>query len=174
MFSQSQQEAHSQLVGDRLQRQLALETTGLLRPFYDAVVEGVAVAGSDLFLREGSDVTVLFRFGKAPVFKAQMEMFLDKAHKSAANARRTSGDCLGVAYDHGATPDRAVHVFSAYPQPNLHVRSNSRVALEKVLAAIRGQDADSQRVTRLGDTAEFAYIRTLMPLGAAEEDGFTQ
>jgi hypothetical protein len=172
LFSQSQQEAHSQLIGQRLKQQLALETTGLLRPFYDAVVEEVAVTGSDLFLREGSDVTVLFRFGKVPVFKAQMELFLDKAQRSQAGARRSSGQCLGVPYEHVTSPDRAVHVFSAYPEANLHVRSNSQAALERVLAAIRGQDAQGQAVPRLGDTTELAYIRTLLPRGAAEEDGF--
>ncbi|MCY2989735.1 MAG: DUF1559 domain-containing protein [Planctomycetota bacterium] len=171
LFSQSQQEARSQLVGDRLKQQLALETSGLLRPFYDLVVEDVAATGSDLFLREGSDVTVLFRFRQAAVFKPQMELFLDKAAKSQPDARRSQGECLGVPYEHVTSPNRAVHVFAAYPQPNLHVRSNSRVALERVLAAIRGQDAQGQAVTRLGDTKEFAFIRTLMPRGAAEEDG---
>src|SRR5205085_2666177 len=31
---------------------------------------------------------------------------------------------------------------------------------------------DGKPVRRLGETAEFAYIRTLMPQGAREEDGF--
>ena len=172
LFSQSQQEAHSQLVGERLKRQLALETTGLLRPFYDAVVEEVGVTGSDLFMREGSDVTVLFRFGKAPIFKTQMAAFLEKAQKSQPDAHRSSGECLGVPYEHVSSPDRTVYVFSAYPEENLHVRTNSLAALERVLAAIRGKDGQGQSVTRLGDTSEFAYIRTLMPRGAAEEDGF--
>ena len=49
LFSQAQHEARSQLSAERLKRQLAVETDGLLRPFYDLVVQEVALAGSDLF-----------------------------------------------------------------------------------------------------------------------------
>ncbi len=171
LFSQAQQEARSQLSTQRLKRQLAVETSGLLKPFYDMVVQEVAVTGSDLFWREGSDVTLLFRFQQPDVFKAQMELFLNKAEKAVPDARRSEGDYLGVPYVHVTSPDRAVHVFSAYPAPDLHVRSNSRVALERVIEAVRGSDVRGQKVIRLGDTDEFAYIRTLLPRGAAEEDG---
>ncbi len=171
LFSQAQQEARSQLSAERLKRQLAVETSGLLRPFYDMVVQEVALTGSDLFWREGSDVTLLFRFRQPDVFKAQMELFLINAEKSVPGARRSEGEYLGVPYVQVSSPDRAVHVFSAYPAPDLHVRSNSRVALQRVIEAVRGLDAGGQPVTRLGDTDEFAYIRTLLPRGAAEEDG---
>jgi hypothetical protein len=172
LFSQAQQEARSQLVGSRVQRQLAVQTHELLRPFYDLVIQEVAVTGSDLFLREGSDLTLLFRFRQPEVFRAQMELFLVQAAQSQPEARRREGEYLGVPYVELTSPDRAVHVFCAYPQPDLHVRSNSRVALERVIEAIRGRNAAGQAVTRLGDTTEFAYIRTLLPRGAAEEDGF--
>jgi hypothetical protein len=77
-----------------------------------------------------------------------------------------------VEYVHLETPDHSLCVYSAYPAADLHVRGNSRVAFERVLAAIAGKDADGKTVRRLGDTAEFQYIRTIMPRGAKEEDGF--
>lgn len=171
LFSQAQHEARSQLSAERLKRQLAVETSDLLRPFYDLVVQEVAVAGSDLFWREGSDVTLLFRFRQPDVFKLQMDGFLTKAEQSIPDAHRSEGEYLGVRYVHVSSPDRAVHVFSAYPAPDLHVRSNSRAALQRVIEAMRGSDAHGGKVIRLGDTDEFAYIRTLLPRGAAEEDG---
>jgi hypothetical protein len=172
LFDQATQEARTRHLGDRLKAQLAVETNRLLRPFYDLVVEEVAVTGSDLFVGEGSDVTLLFRIKQPDVFKARMETFLTRAAKARPDAQRTEGKCQGVPYVHLTTPDRAVHVFAAYPTPDLHVRSNSRAALERVLEAIRGKRADGSVVRRLGDTAELAYIRTLMPRGAPEEDGF--
>lgn len=172
LFNQSVQEARTQLVGDRLKKQLAVETTNLLRPLYDTVVDEVAVTGSDLFLREGGDVTLLFRLRQPEVFKARVDGFLANAEKANADSRRTQGDYLGVAYVHLATPDRGVHVYSAYPAPNLHVRSNSRVAFQRVIEAIVGKNAAGTAVRRLADTDEFAYIRTLMLRGAKEEDGF--
>jgi hypothetical protein len=172
VFSQTVQEARTQLVGQRLQQQLAVETTRVLRPFYDLVVEEVAVAGSDLFVREGSDVTLLFRSRQPDVLRTRMDGFLANAQKASPGVRRSTGAYLGVPFVHLTSPDRTVHVFSAYPAPDLHVRGNSRVGFERIIEAIRGKTAAGQPVRRLGDTDELAYIRTLMPRGGAEEDGF--
>jgi hypothetical protein len=151
--------------GERLRQQLAIETTPILRPFYDQVVERVALTGSDLYLREGTDLTVLFALRQPPLFRARMQSFLQAAQE-LPGARRETFELAGVAVEHVATPDRAVHVFAADPSPDLHVRSNSRPALARVLAAIQGKEA------RLGDSDELRYVRTLMPAGAPEEDGF--
>jgi hypothetical protein len=172
LLNQAARDARTQQVGERLKAQLALETNPLLRPAYDLVVDDAAVTGSDLFLREGSDVTILFRAKSPDALKARMDGFLNNAAKAHADAKRTAGKCVGVEYVHLETPDRALCVYSAYPAPDLHVRSNSQVALERVLAAIAGKDAEGKAVRRLGDTPEFQYIRTLMPRGAKEEDGF--
>ncbi len=172
LFNQSVQEARTQLVGERLKKQLAVETTKLLRPFYDTVVEEVAVTGSDLYLREGSDVTLLFRSKQPDVLKVRMNAFLTNAEKANPDVRRTEGDYLGVPFVQLTTPDRAVQVFSAYPTPELHVRGNSRVAFQRIIEAIQGKNGEGKTVRRLGDSTEFAYIRTLMPRGAKEEDGF--
>ncbi len=172
VFSQSMTEARTQLTLSRVQRQLAVETNDLARPFFDAVVERVAITGSDLFLREGSDVTLLFSFKQPQVFKAQMELFLRSAQQSHPDAKRSEGKLMGVPYVYVATPDKSVHVFAAYPRDGLHVRSNSRQGLARVLAAMAGKDESGRTVTRLGETTEMAYIRTLLPHGAAEEDGF--
>ncbi len=171
LFNQAYREARTQQVGERLKRQLALETEPVLRPFYDLVVKEVAVTGSDPFAREGSDVTILFQVKQPEIFKARMESFLVNAEKAHADAKRSTGQILGVDYVQLETPDRAVSVFAADPAPDLHVRSNSRVALERVIEAVKGQTRDGRAVRRLGESAEFAYIRTLLPLGAREEDG---
>jgi hypothetical protein len=168
LFNQAEREARTQQTGERLKKQLALETNKLLRPVYDLVVEDVAVTGSDLFLREGSDVTLLFRAKQPEVLKTRMDGFLQNARKAHKDLKETKDKVLDVPYVHLTTPDRAVHVFSAYPKPELHVRSNSKAAFERVLQAIQG----GKEVKRLGESTEFAYIRTLMPEGAAEEDGF--
>jgi hypothetical protein len=67
-----------------------------------------------------------------------MDGFLKEAEEDNEGAKRTAGKFAGVDYVHVATPDRVVHVFSAYlddpadPKTKLHVRSNSRVGLERV------------------------------------------
>lgn len=172
LFDQTFQEARTHGTGERIKQQLALESNPLARPFYDQVVEEVAVAGSDLFLREGSDLTMLFRFKQPELFRERMETFLANAEKARPDAKRAAGKYLDIDYAELATPDRDISVFAAYPAPNLYVRSNSKVAFYRILEAIQGKTADGKAIRRLGDSEEFAYIRTLMPRGAKEEDGF--
>ncbi len=171
LFNQAYREARTHNVGERIKRQLVLETQAALRPFYDLVVSEVAVTGSDPFAREGSDVTILFQIKQPEIFRARMESFMVNAEKAHADAKRSTGNILGVDYVQLETPDRAVSVFAAEPAPDIHVRSNSKAALERVLEAFKGKRADGQAVRRLGEATEFAYIRTLMPRGAREEDG---
>ncbi|MBV8858225.1 MAG: hypothetical protein JOZ02_14940 [Acidobacteria bacterium] len=159
-------------VGERLKRQLAVETDPRTRPFYDLVVDEVAVAGSDPFVREGSDVTLLFRVKQPLLFRGRMDGFIDDAAKARPDARRETGEYLGVEYTQLQTPERDISVVSAYPEEGLHVRSNSLAAFKRIVEAIKGKDAQGRAVRRLGDTAEFAYVRTLMPRGDAREDGF--
>jgi hypothetical protein len=180
IYSQSVKDARSQHVSERVRKQLALETNFVLQPFYDRFLIGMAITGSDLFIREGSDVTLLLHFRQnsfdghttESIFRHGMSGMLARAEKAHPDATRTSGKMLGVDYVHVATPDRAVCVYAAYPKPGLHVRTNSKAALQRVLEAIRGTDTAGKRVKRLGETDEFKYIRTLMPQGATEEDGF--
>lgn len=172
LVQQAAQDSTSQDLSERLQAQLAIQSQWLLRPFYDQVVAEVGITGSDLYLREGSDVTLLFELRQPDVFRARMDAFLAAAQKARPDAARSDGELLGVRYVHLATPDRAVHVFAADPAKDLHVRSNSKAGLARVLAAIAGRDAAGRPVRRLGESEEFRYLRTLLPRGAAEEDGF--
>ena len=168
LLKQAAKSAKTQQTSRRLKTQLAMKTDPLTRPFYDMVVSEVAVTGSDLYFREGSDITMLFAIKQPEVFKFRMDGFLEAAAKSRDDAVRSTGKVRGVEYVQVATPDRAICVFSAYPRANLHVRSNSKVALERVLQAVAGTGG----VRRLGDATEFKYIRTLMVRGDQREDGF--
>jgi hypothetical protein len=169
--SQAFREARTGRTRERLLRQLALEFNPELRPLYDNAVEDVTVVGSDPFIHEGSDVTLLMHYHRPVLFRLYMQAFLARAARSRPDAVQSAGTYMGVKYAHIATPDRSICVYAAYPAPHVHVRSNSLVALERVIDAIHGQTVEGKPVKRLGDTAEFKYIRTLYPLEAEEEDG---
>lgn len=172
LYNQALRDTATLDVGERLKRQLAVETDPRTRPFYDLVVDEVAVAGSDPFVREGSDVTLLFRVKQPLLFRGRMDGFIEDAAKARPDARRETGEYLGVEYVQLQTPERDISVVSAYPEPGLHIRSNSLAAFRRIVEAIKGKDSNGRVVRRLGDTSEFAYIRTLMPRGDAREDGF--
>ena len=157
IFTQALGSAQSQQTADRIKAQLGL--IGLAPETMDKLgVEAVGVTGSDPFLSEGSDVTLLV---KGKNIAALAQLFAGKGDGGKG------GEHAGVAYTHRSTPDGAVNVFVANPAPDLHVRGNSLPAFKRVLEAAAGKGAK-----RLGDTAEFKYVRSLMPRGAAEEDGF--
>lgn len=172
VVNQNKQAARTSSVTARIKRQLAVETIDALIPVYNQVVDRIGVAASDLFVREGTDITLLIQAKQAALLRAQMDQFLAAAEKAEPGATRTDGEYLGVRYTHVTTADRALHVFSAYPRPDLHVRSNSWIAFQRVLGAITGTDVDGRAVPRLGASDEFAFIRTIMTEGAAEEDAF--
>ena len=117
-LQQAKQVAHSPQTSKRVKHQLAIRTNPLNRLFYDTVVSGVALTGSDLFSQEGSDVALLFTLKQPVVFKAKMDGYLADAAKSRPDAVRREGKILDVPYVHVSTPDRAVHVYSAYPSPD--------------------------------------------------------
>ena len=155
VFNQANREAQTHLVGERLLRQLAIEAEPELRPFYDTVVDEVALVGSDLFLREGSDVTLLFHVEQPAVFRMKLDQSLTKSENTNHGTRRTEGEYLGIEYVHVSTSDRQIYVYSAYPTPELHVRSNSLAGLKRVLETIVGHGKNSEPVERLGETNEF-------------------
>ncbi len=168
LYTQSDSGAFVRDTEERLRTQLAIDTNPLARPFYDLVVKEIAITGSDPFVAEGSDVTLLFQFEQPAVFQAQMEQYLKKAQQSGADVKRTELKVLDIPVTHVASPDRRVHVYSAYPVDGLHVRSNSMVALERTLRLITGKP---DGIESLGATDEFRYIRTLIPPDVKEEDG---
>jgi len=169
LYTQSGESAFARDTEQRLRTQLAVETNPLARPFYDLVVKEIAISGSDPFVNEGSDVTLLFRFEQELIFRTQMDAYLTAAEKSVENVTRKEESWEGIPFVHLTSPHREVHVFSAYPDKGLHVRSNSRTAFLRILKLIKGQG--DAKLKSLGQSEEFAYVRTLVPADAPEEDG---
>jgi hypothetical protein len=172
LFNQAAQEAHTQNIGQRLKQQLVLETNPLMKPIYDLVVEEVAVTGSDLYIREGSDVTLIFKLKQPELFKLRVDGFVTNAEKSWPNSKRSQSKYLNVEYGNLSTPDREINVYWASPKPDIHIRSNSLMALQRTIEAMQTGDAGGNKIRRLGELDEFSYIRTLMPRGDKNEGGF--
>jgi len=170
LFNQSSQDATNAATPERINQQLAITPSRFTDIAFEQTVEQAAITGSDLFVNEGSDITFLFRLKEPQAFKLAMDLFLTTAEKSRPDAKRKEGTILGVPYVAVTTPHREISAYSAWPSPELHVRSNSLVGLTRVLSTLKGKDASGQPAKPLGATAEFAYIRTLMPQGAKEED----
>lgn len=169
---QALQSSTTQEVGKRLRRQLAFDLDPQLRPFLDLVVTEVAVCGSNLYVRNGSDVTLLVRFNQPQLFQSRIADSFTKFGEKVADTKLTSGNYRGVKYEQLTTPDRSISAISAFPRDGVLVRSNSLTAFQKVIDAIEGKTAAGKAVPRLGESAEYQYFRTQFPRNAKEEDGF--
>lgn len=166
LLTQMMGQANSQDTERRIKKQLGI--AGVPAVVLDAMgVEGIGVTGSDLYLADGSDITLLVQ-GKQIV---TLRQWADGMLKGVGDAKREEGKFLDIPYVHSFTPDGEVNVYTADPRPDLHVRSNSLPAFRSVLEAIAGKSATGQPVRRLGDSAEYAYIRTILPRDASDEDG---
>jgi hypothetical protein len=170
LWTQAAHDATDRHVRIRLQEQLAFDPG----PALQQLVDQVAVTGSDPFLGEGSDVTLVLQLKPEAVgaFRLRSEQALTRA-ATRPGAARTTGLYMAVDYVAVTSPDRLTSVYAAtLVKQRLHVRSNSPAGLRRVIEAILGMTESGQPVRRLGDTDEFKYVRTVFPAGDNEEDGF--
>lgn len=155
----------------RLQRQLGIAEEVQGRSFAQLPVREIALTGSDLLIRDGSDVTLLLLVEDAAALRTWMRESLATVRKGRKVVQEKTGTYQGIGYLEASSPDLSLSVVIAEPQPGLHLRSNSLAAMQRVIDTIVGKGLDGKPVASLGDSAEFQYLRNSMPLGAKEEDG---
>ena len=152
-------------VPSKIQTQLCIGTSVLTRMFGDLVIGEIVLTGSDPFIREGTDLTVIIQVKNREMFEKQMEGYRTaalKAHRTATTAKSKykSVNVLAVT-----TPDRVVSSYSAHVG-KYSVYSNSMAALQRVL------DTRSKRRKSMADNLDFQYMRTIFPGTPKDEDGF--
>jgi hypothetical protein len=151
---------------ERYQRQLCLESTPLSRTLGPLVLHGVALTGHDAYLREGSDVTLLFHVANRAVFLSAVNRFLDAARTQYGDQlKEGKQDYEGVTVESYVTPRREVSLHRAVFD-DFVVYSNSPAGLRRVLDARRG------KIKALADSLDFQYMRTVFRSNDTDEDGF--
>ncbi|HMF17118.1 MAG TPA: hypothetical protein VKE98_07920, partial [Gemmataceae bacterium] len=149
----------------RYEKQLCLKSTWLGRKFGSLLVKSVAITGSDPFLREGSDVTVLFHVNNRDAFLAGVDPFLKEAKKEFAGRFKEKKDTYReIPIESYVTPLREVSVHRAAFDEYV-VYSNSPAGLRRVLDTFKGGKS-------LWQSLDFQYMRTVFKADDKEEDGF--
>ena len=138
LFTQALGQARSQQTIERIKAQLGV--AGLPPEAVAALsIDGIALAGSDLFLAEGSDVTFLVHSKTVPSLVRLVDGL-------KPGVRREDGKHRDFAYTRQTTADGTLNVYAATPRPDLHVRSNSLAALHRVLDCVAdGKHAEAAR-----------------------------
>jgi hypothetical protein len=153
-------------VKERLEQQLCLKSTQLVRVFGPAVVKSLALTGSDPYVREGSDLAIIFHV-------ANKNLFLAAAQQHIAEARTNFGKLLkedkqqyqGIAIESYVSSLREVSLHRAVFDDYI-VYCNSPVGIRRVLDTYKG------KTKALADSLDYQYMRTAFRLEDPLEDGF--
>lgn len=150
----------------RFEQQLCLKSTGLARVFGPAVIKSIAVTGNDPYIREGSDLTVLFHLSNAGVFKSAVNPFIEEARKKfGKKLKEEKSEYQKVDIESYVSPLREVSLHRAFVG-DVAVYSNSPAGVRRVI------DAQAGRLKPLADSLDFQYMRTIFRADDKDADGF--
>jgi hypothetical protein len=153
-------------VRERYEKQLVVMDTPLTRKLGTVFIRGMAVTGSDPYVAEGSDVTMIFHTINGPLFRAGLEPFIQAARDEyGADLKEGKGTYHGVTVESYVTPLREVCLYRAVVG-DIVIHANSAVALHRVL------DAGQGREKALPEAPDFRHLRCVYPAGDRAEDGF--
>lgn len=131
--------------------ELGMETGELSRVLGPEVVRDFAVTGSDPYLHEGSDVTLIFRLKSALLFRAARLKSLATHGAAHGGTQNSSFNHEGVSVEVARSPDGRVRQHHAVVG-ELELVSNSPSAIKRVISTIVGKNP------RLSDEADFRYM----------------
>ncbi len=149
----------------KIEEQICIRASWLSDLLGPAVIESLAITGSDPYMREGSDFSLLFRLKSPELFKAAVDRYIDEAKQKHADLKESKQRYRGVSIERYLTPDRTVSLHRAR-LADTYVYSNSPAAIRRII------DTEKGKVPSLKSSQDFVYMRSLYPLGDAKEDGF--
>lgn len=135
----------------RYQTELALEQGELARTFGPSVVEELALVGSDPYLVEGSDLTLIFKVKSGLLFDGALAKSLSSfaAQHPGGDTQKFTHEGVDVSVMRSADGQIRRHRASV---DGLELVSNSPGAIKRVISAIHG------KTPRLGDEPDFSYM----------------
>lgn len=151
---------------ERYEKQLCLRSTWLGKTLGPALLRGVAMTGSDPYLREGTDVSIIFHVTNKPLFLGAVERFIREARMEFRNQlREDRTDYQGVTIESHVTPLREVSLHRA-TLGDFVVYSNSPAGVRRIIDTHQGKRKS------LANGLDFQYMRTVFRADDAGEDGF--
>ncbi len=135
----------------RYQTELALEQSELARTFGPTVIDELALVGSDPYLVEGSDLTLIFKLKSGLLFEAALAKALDTFGAAHPGLETTKFSHEGVDVSVTRSKDGKVRRHRASVD-GLELVSNSPAGIRRVISAIHG------KTPRLSDEPDFSYM----------------
>ena len=163
LLHQVQSSARDFKVRGKISGQLCLENSLLTRWFGDRVVADMAFTGRDPFLKEGTDMTVLFSLKDGKRFRKQLEKrYAEAVRHGAIRTDFTLGGFPGMAV---VSPGKGISSHTLF-MDGVALVATTRPALERIVAV------HEHRLHSLALADDFRYMRTIFPQGSDDEDIF--
>ncbi len=131
--------------------ELGIETGDLSRVLGPEVVQDFALTGSDPYVHEGSDVTLIFRLKSPLLFRAARLLALATHGAAHGGTQNSSFTHEGVTVEVARSPDGRVRQHHAVVG-ELELVSNSDAAIKRVISTIQG------KAPKLVDEPDFLYM----------------
>ena len=131
--------------------ELGIETGDLSRVLGPEVVQDFALTGSDPYVHEGSDVTLIFRLKSPLLFRAALLKALATHGAAHGGTQNSSFSHEGVNVEIARSPDGRVRQHHAVVG-ELELVSNSDAAIKRVISTIQG------KAPKLADEPDFQYM----------------
>jgi hypothetical protein len=135
----------------RYEAELGLRQGPLTKLLGPTVVDDLAVVGSDPYLREGSDLTLVFRVRARPAFEAALAGTLAAFGAAHGGLKSSTIDHQGTPITVTRSNDGVVRRHRA-TIGGFDVVSNSLAATKRVIDAVAGREP------RLADEPDFRYM----------------
>ncbi|MEN9581088.1 MAG: hypothetical protein RJA70_4097, partial [Pseudomonadota bacterium] len=136
---------------ERYRTQLALPHTALSRLMGPQLIESLAVVGSDPFLRQGSDLTLIFQVKSPSLFRAGLDKNLSEMADRHGPLTQSSSTHQGVTISTSFSKNYAVHTHRASHR-GFELVSNSPTALRRVIDTLDG------KLPALKNEPDFQYM----------------
>ncbi|HVC98296.1 MAG TPA: hypothetical protein VND64_31795 [Pirellulales bacterium] len=149
----------------KLEDQLCLRRDPLMKLFADEVISELAITGSDPFVVEGTDVTLIFHVQQRERFRRAAEGWLAEVRERHPALIEREFNYRGHKVDVRYTDDRQVSSF-VVDHDEYTIYSNSHRAVRMVI------DAASGKVPNLYDADDFRYVTTILPPSDSPSGGY--
>jgi hypothetical protein len=122
----------------RYEAELALERSALTRILGPAVVSELALMGSDPYIHEGSDITLIFRVKNAALFSSGLLGSLARHTTAHPDVKESTFTEEGVTVTVRRSADGRIRQHRA-TLDDLELVSNSPAAIRRVIRTVRGK-----------------------------------
>lgn len=153
------------MLKEKILKQLALRENKLARKFYNYVIDEISIVGSDPFIMEGTDVSIICKLSTPSVFNTTINKYR-KYYKKKFKAKTKNIKINGYKTKYLYTNDKKINSYLTTLDKNTVVISNSKSAVKTIINVINNKH------NSLAKANDFKYMRSVYPANQKLEDGF--